>query len=293
MPGPSREIALITNPSAGKGRGERIHDVAVSRLRDAGLVVRDLQGRDADEALDLAHACVRDDVAALVVCGGDGMVHLGVQAVAGTGIPLGIIPSGTGNDVARYFDIPRKDPAAAADRVIASRTRTVDLARCGSRYFVTVLAAGFDAVVNERANEMAWPPGQLRYHVATLAELRTFAALPYTIDLDGEVIQREATLVAVGNGPSYGGGLRITEGAVLDDGLLDVVIIKKLSRAALVRAYLRLFKGTHVRLPEYEHHRVRTVSVAAPGIVAYADGERFGALPLTIESAPGALEVLA
>ncbi|MBA3783112.1 MAG: diacylglycerol kinase [Nocardioides sp.] len=293
MPGPSREIALITNPSAGKGRGERIRDVAVSRLRDAGFVVRNLQGADADEALDLAHACVRDGVEALVVCGGDGMVHLGVQAVAGTGIPLGIIPSGTGNDVARYFDIPRRDPAAAADRVIASRTRTVDLARCGSKYFVTVLAAGFDAVVNERANGMTWPRGQMRYNLATLAELRTFAALPYTIDLDGEVVQREATLVAVGNGPSYGGGLRITEGAVLDDGLLDVVIIKKLSKPALVRAYPRLFKGTHVTLPQYEHHRVRKVSVAAPGIVAYADGERFGALPLTIESAPGALKVLA
>lgn len=293
MSGPSREIALITNPSAGKGRGEHIRDVAVARLRDAGFVVRNLQGVDADEALDLAHACVRDGVEALVVCGGDGMVHLAVQALAGTGIPLGIIPSGTGNDVARYFDIPRRDPVAAADLVIASRTRTVDLARCGSKYFVTVMAAGFDAVVNEHANEMTWPRGQMRYNVATLSQLRTFVALPYTIDLDGEVIQREAVLVAVGNGPSYGGGLRITEGAVLDDGLLDVVVIKKLSKAGLVRAYPRLFNGTHVTLPQYEHHRVRKVSVAAPGIVSYADGERFGALPLTIECAPGALKVLA
>ncbi len=292
MAGTPREIAIITNPSAGRGRGERIRDVAVARLRDAGLVVRDLQGADADEACDLAHACVRDGVEALVVCGGDGMVHLAVQAVAGTGIPLGIIPSGTGNDVARYFDIPRKDPVAAADRVIACRTRTVDLARCGSQYFVTVLAAGFDAVVNERANAMTWPRGQMRYNLATLSELRTFEPRPYTIDLDGEVIHREAVLVAVGNGPSYGGGLRITEGAVLDDGLLDVVIVKTLSKPALVRAYPRLFNGTHVTLPQYEHHRVRTVSVAAPGIVAYADGERLGALPLTVECVPSALTVL-
>ena len=92
-------------------------------------------------------------------------------------------------------------------------------------------------------------------------------------------------LVAVGNGPSYGGGLRITEGAVLDDGLLDVVIVKPISKPALVRAYPRLFNGTHVTRPQYEHHRVRTVTVAAPGIVAYADGERFGPLPLTVECA--------
>lgn len=289
---PGREIAVLTNPTAGKGRGARYRDVAVARLRDAGFVVRDLVGRDADEALDLARACVADAVEALVICGGDGMVHLGVQAVAGTDTALGIIPAGTGDDVARYLDLPRRDPAASADRVVGSRTRRIDLARAGSRYFVTVLAAGFDAVVNERANQMTWPNGQMRYNLATLAELRTFQPLPYALELDGESVRREAMLVAVGNGPSFGGGLRITEGAVLDDGLLDVVVIRPMSKARLVRAYPRLFNGTHVHLPEYEHHRVRTVTVAAPGIVSYADGERFAPLPLTITCEPGALAVI-
>src|SRR5690349_5493792 len=158
-------------------------------MRAAGLVVRNLQGRDADEALDLARQCVADGVDAVVVCGGDGMVHLAVQAVAGTATALGIIPAGTGNDVARYFDLPRTDPEAAADRVIAGRTRTIDLARSGSRYYVTVLAAGFDAVVNERANRMTWPKGQMRYNIATLAELRVFEPLSYTLQLDGRQLQ--------------------------------------------------------------------------------------------------------
>ena len=227
------------------------------------------------------------------MCGGDGMVHLATQAVATTDTRLGIIPTGTGNDVARYFDLPRQDPLAAADRVIAGRTRTVDLARSGSRFFVTVLAAGFDAIVNERANRMTWPRGQMRYNLATLLELRTFEPLPYTLDLDGEVRRLDAMLVAVGNGPSFGGGLRITEGALLDDGLLDVVVIKPMSKPGLVRTYPKLFTGTHVTVPQYEHHRVSCVTVAAPGIVSYADGERFGPLPLTIECAPGALTVLA
>jgi diacylglycerol kinase (ATP) len=221
------------------------------------------------------------------------MVHLAVQALAGTGTPLGIIPAGTGNDVARYFDLPRKDWVAGAERVLAGSTRTVDLARSGSKHFVTVLAAGFDAIVNERANRMTWPKGQMRYNIATLAELRTFEPIPYTIELDGVPRNLEAMLVAVGNGPSFGGGLRITEGAVLDDGLLDVVIIKPMSKPGLVRTYPKLFKGTHVTHPAYEHHLVRTVTVAAPGIVSYADGERFGALPLTVECAAGALRVLA
>ena len=254
-------------------------------------MVRNLEGRDADEALDLARACVADGVEALVVCGGDGMVHLGLQAVAGTAIPLGIIPAGTGNDVARYFDLPRKDPVAAADRVIAGRPRIIDLARSGSRYFVTVLAAGFDAIVNERANRMTWPKGQMRYNLATVAELRTFEPIP-TLELDGEVRRLDAMLVAVGNGPSFGGGLRITEGALLDDGLLDVVIIRPMSKPGLIRTYPKLFKGTHVTVPQYEHHRVRCVTVAAPGIVAYADGERFGAAAADRRVRPGALTVL-
>jgi diacylglycerol kinase (ATP) len=290
---PTREIALLTNPSAGKGRGAKLRQRAVSRLRGAGLTVRDLQGRDAAEALELARQCVADGVDALIVCGGDGMVHLAVQALATSGTPLGIVPAGTGNDVARYFDLPRKDTDAAVDRVIAGQTRTVDLARSGSQFFVTVMAAGFDAVVNERANRMTWPKGQMRYNIATLAELRVFEPLPYVLQLDDRQISLEAMLVAVGNGPSFGGGLRITEGAVLDDGLLDVVIIKPISKPDLIRTYPKLFKGTHVHHPQYEHHLVRSVTVAAPGIIAYADGERFGPLPLTVECAPGALTVLA
>jgi diacylglycerol kinase (ATP) len=289
----TREIALLTNPTAGKGKAAQIRDAALARFRDSGLVVRSLQGRDVDEAADLAHQCVADGVEALVVCGGDGMVHLAVQAVATTSTALGIIPAGTGNDVARYFDIPRKDSLGAADRVIAGRTRTVDLARSGSRYFVTVLAAGFDAVVNERANRMTWPRGQMRYNLATLAELRVFEPLPYTLLLDGRELSLDAMLVAVGNGPSFGGGLRITEGALLDDGMLDVVIIKPMSKLGLIQTYPKLFKGTHVTHPQYEHHLARSVTVAAPGIVSYADGERFGALPLTVECVPGALTVLA
>ena len=289
----ARRIAFLTNPTSGKGKGARYAAVALPRIRAAGFAVEDLVGRDADEARALADRAVADGVEALVVCGGDGLVHLAAQAVAGTDVALGILPAGTGNDVARYFDIPRKDPAAAADVVVASRRRTLDLARSGDKYFVTVLAAGFDAIVNERANRMTWPRGQMRYNLATLAELRVFEPIPYTLDLDGATRRLDAMLVAVGNGPSFGGGLRITEGALVDDGMLDVVIIKPMSKPDLVRTYPKLFKGTHVTHPQYEHHRVREVTLAAPGIVTYADGERFGPLPMTVSCAPGALSVLA
>lgn len=288
----SRDIALLTNPTSGRGRGARTAAIALPRLREAGFTVRDLRGRDADEAHDLAAHALAEGVEALVVCGGDGMVHLAVQLLAGTETPLGIIPSGTGNDVARYFDLPRADPQRAADIVVASRTRTIDLARAGGKHFVTVLAAGFDAKVNERANKMTWPKGQMRYNLATLAELRVFQPVPYTLALDGVSRELEAMMVAVGNGPSYGGGLRMCEGASFDDGLLDVVVIKPMAKWQLVRNYPKLFSGAHIDEPWFERHLVRRVTVAAPDIVSYADGERFGALPLTVEVMPQGLRVL-
>ena len=289
----AREIALLTNPSAGKGRGSRSAAIALPRLREAGFVVRDLAGRDGDEALDLARQCVAEGVESLVVCGGDGMVHLATQVLAGTDTNLGIIPAGTGNDVARYLGIPRNDPQLAADIVVGSFVRTIDLAQAGPAYFVTVLASGFDSKVNERANRLRWPRGQMRYTLATLAELRVFEPLPYVLELDGETRRLEAMLVAVGNGPSFGGGLRITHGAVMDDGLLDVVVIKPMSKPELVRTYPKLYSGRHVTHPQYEHHLVRSITIAAPGVVAYADGERLGSLPLTVNVAPNALRVLA
>ncbi|MGI8901974.1 MAG: diacylglycerol kinase [Nocardioides sp.] len=289
----ARQIALLTNPASGKGRGRRTAAIALPRLREAGFGVRELEGRDADEALDLAREVVADELEALVVCGGDGMVHVAVQALAGSRTALGVIPAGTGNDVARALGVPRNDPQLAADVVIASRVREVDLAQVGPTYFVSVLATGFDSLVNDRANAMRWPRGQMRYNLATLAELRAFEPLPYVLELDGRPRSLEAMLVAVGNGPSYGGGLRIAHGASIDDGMLDVVIIRPMSKGKLVRTYPKLFSGRHVEMPEFEHHRVREVSVSAPGIVAYADGERIGPLPLTVRVAPRALRVLA
>ena len=289
----AREIALLTNPAAGKGKGSRSAAIALPRLREAGFAVRNLSGRDGDEALDIARKCVADGVESIVVCGGDGMVHIAAQALANSVSSLGIIPAGTGNDVARYLGIPRNDPQAAADVVVGSHVRSIDLARAGSKYFVTVLASGFDSKVNERTNDMAWPKGQMRYTLATLAELRMFEPLPYTLEMDGVTRQLDAMLVAIGNGPSFGGGLKITIGAEIDDGMLDVVIFKPMSKLDLVKTYPKLYTGKHVTHPQYEHHRVRSVTVAAPGIIAYADGERLGSLPLTVDVAPNALRVLA
>jgi diacylglycerol kinase (ATP) len=289
----TRTLALLPNPAAGNGRNDTKVAAVAARLRDAGFDVDVLRGADAAESEALARAAVADGVGALVVCGGDGMVNLAAQVLAGSRVPLGIVPMGTGNDTARALGLPVKDSLAAVDVVVRGRTRVIDLARSGDRYFVTVLAAGFDAAVNERANAMTWPKGQLKYSLAILAVLKAFRPIRYTLDLDGETRQVDGMLVSVGNGDSMGGGLKVTHGAEMDDGLLDVVLFTSVPRRELVKTYPKLFTGGHVSHPAYERFRVRRVTVAAPGVVAYADGERFGDLPLTVEVVPGALRVFA
>jgi diacylglycerol kinase (ATP) len=289
----TRELALVANPVAGKGRNDTPVAMVAERLRHAGLAVRVLRGGDAAESERLAREAVSDGVDGLVVCGGDGMVNLAAQVLAGTPTPLGIIPLGTGNDTARALGLPVKDPLAAADVIVGGSRRVIDLARCGDRYFVTVMAAGFDALVNERADAMTWPKGELKYSLAILAVLKSFRPIAYTLDLDGRTRRVEGMLVSIGNGDSMGGGLKVTHGAELDDGLLDVVLFTSVPRRELIRTYPKLFSGGHTRHPAYERHRVKRVTVAAPGVVAYADGERFGELPLTVEVAAGALTVFA
>ncbi len=286
-----KRAALLVNPAAGKGVSGAVVAAVHARLAAGELEVTRMQGADGAEAADLARQAVDDGYDLLVTMGGDGLVHLAIQAVAESPTVLGVVPTGSGNDVARYLGIPLAKPLAAADVICRQLTRTMDLGKAGSTYFATVLATGFDSLVNERANRLRWPHGQLRYHLATLAELRVFNPVTYTLEIDGRRLLHDAMLVAIGNGPSYGGGLRICEGALLDDGLLDVVIIKPISKAELLTVYPRLLRGTHVRHPAYEHHRARRVSVAAPGIVAYGDGERIGPLPLSVECVQAALTV--
>jgi diacylglycerol kinase (ATP) len=288
----TRSVLLVPGPESGNGR----HDVALGiverRLRQAGFEITTAFGGDAAASGDLIREAVEKGTEIVVVAGGDGMVNLAAQVLAGTDVALGIIPLGTGNDTARALGIPLRDPAAAADRIVAGRMRRIDLARAGERYFATVLAAGFDAAVNEEANTMRWPRGNAKYTLAIVRVLSRFKPIRYTLDLDGVERSFEGMLVSVGNSDSMGGGVRVTHGADLSDGLLDVVLFHTVGVGELIKTYPKLFKGTHVTHPAYERHQVRRVTVAAPGVVAYADGERFGALPLTVEVVPGALSVL-
>lgn len=297
----SSRVALVVNPTSGRGRGAVVGMDVAAHLRRRGHVVEDLTSGSAVEALGRARAAVAAGTDALVVVGGDGMVHLGAGAVAGSSVPLGVAAAGSGNDVARALGLPLLDAQASADVVHAGLVdgarRTVDAVRYeadgSAGWFVGVLGAGFDALVNERANRWTRPRGRLRYDLAIVRELPLFRPRRYRLCLDGEERDVTAVLLAVANGPSYGGGMRIAPDARVDDGLLDVVVCGPISRLELVRLYPSVFSGGHVDHPAVTVTRARHVVVDAPGIVGYADGERIAALPLTCEVVPGALDVLA
>lgn len=284
-------VALVVNPTAGGGRGERAGEIARKRLTEAGLEVTTWAGRDVRESTDMAHEAVHAGASALVVVGGDGMVHLGIQAVAGRDLPFGVIPAGTGNDFARALGLPLDDAAKAADVVIGGRTRTVDLGITDGQWFAGVVAAGFDARVNERTNRMRWPRGPRRYDVAVAVEFGVFRPIAYRLEIDGESIEMDAMVVAFGNIPSYGGGIRIMPEARLDDGLFDVIIVEPVSKLTLARVFPKMRVGGHVGLSAVSFRTARHVKIDAP-VVAYADGERIGPLPRSFDVAPAALVAL-
>ncbi|MEV7858786.1 diacylglycerol kinase [Streptomyces hirsutus] len=291
------EITLFVNPAAGRGRGARAALPAASALRAAGFSVRTVLGEDAADALVRARDAVEKGTGALVAVGGDGMANLALQAVVGTGTPLGLIAVGSGNDFARSLGMPLKEPAAAgrmiADALKCGRVRDIDLGRVGDRWFGTVLASGFDSRVNDRGNRMRLPAGRFKYDLAMVAELTALRPIPYRITLDdGDVREVEATLVAVGNGASYGGGMRICPGADLTDGLFDVTVVGDCGRATLLRVFPTVYRGTHVGRPEVSVFRASRVELAAEEVTGYADGEPLGPLPLTASCVRGAVRVV-
>lgn len=246
-----------------------------------------------EEALDAAKAAVAGGADALVALGGDGTVHVALQAVGGTSTPLGIVPVGTGNDMAQCFGLPA-DPAEAAKVVVRKQTRAMDLARLSTadgatRWFGGVLAAGFDAIVNERGNAMRWPKGPRRYDLAILVELARLKPRRYQLVIDGKPEGLEAVLFAVGNIAQYGGGMRICPQADPQDGKLDLVWAEPVSRAKLIRIKPQVYAGTHVLHEKVHQRQAREISIDAPEIVCYADGERIAPLPVKVTAVPGAL----
>jgi YegS/Rv2252/BmrU family lipid kinase len=288
----TRRHLLLVNPSAGGGRVHELLPQVEAALGEAGVEYRIVSTRGVEHARrEAGSAAEADEVP--VVMSGDGLVGQVGGELAGTGVPMGIIPGGRGNDLARVLGIPT-DPPGAAAVLAAGSTREIDVGEVNGRRFLGIASCGFDSDANRIANEARFVRGNLVYLYAALRALYAWKPATFTLLVDGERKQVTGYTVAVANNKAYGGGMYAAPNAELDDGLLDVVVCERTSRFTFVfRVLPRVFKGTHVELPYVHELRAREVMVSADRPFAmYADGDPVGDLPVTVRVRPGALTVL-
>lgn len=288
-------VCLIVNPSAGGGRAGRALDDVVRALEGHGLTVRSAQTRDLDHARELARAAA--EAGETVVClSGDGMV--GAVADVLRGFPdalLGVLPGGRGNDLARVLGISQS-PVQACATIAYGVPHLLDLGEVGGRAFVGIASVGFDSEANRIANQAPSRLGNLVYAYGALRALLAWKPVRFEIELDppGERHSFVGYTVGACNSKTYGGGMRAAPDALLDDGLLDVMVLEAVSKLRfLTRILPRVFSGSHVQEPCVKMFRAREVTISAERRFAmYADGDPIAELPVRVRALPGAVRVL-
>lgn len=304
-------ICLLVNPSAGGGRAAKLAPQAERELRERGLAVRRADTQSIEHARELALAAARAGES-VVVLSGDGMIGAVAEALRELpGAVLGVLPGGRGNDLARALGVSQELSEACAT-IAQGAVRAMDvgevLAAGGggsdeasatgapARTFVGIASAGFDSDANRIANEAPSWLGSLVYAYGALRALAAWRPARFQIELDPPGERRSFTGYSVGaaNSRSYGGGMRAAPEALLDDGMLEVIVLERVSKLAfLTRILPRVFSGTHAQEPCVHCFKAREVLVEADRpFTMYADGDPIGELPLRVRAVQGAIGVL-
>jgi YegS/Rv2252/BmrU family lipid kinase len=283
-------LVLLVNPTSGGGRALKILPRVEATL-DAGRVpFRVVRTKSLDHGVDKALTATQAGELPVVISG-DGMVGAVGGAIAGGEIPLGIVPVGRGNDLARVLGIPT-EPEEAIAVVLAGHTRTIDIGEANGKPFLGIASVGFDSDANRIANESRLG-GNLVYAWAALRALIAWKPARFTIAIGDQRTRVEGYSVVVANNKAYGGGMYIAPDAELDDGRFDVVTLAKLGKLRYLGNLPKVFKGTHVRIPQVNVTRAARLSVSASRPFAvYADGEHLTDLPADLRVIPSALRVL-
>lgn len=287
----ARRLQLVVNPAAGGGRASRLLPSVEAALRAAGHDLVVTPTRSLEHADELTAAAVADE-RVVVAMGGDGIIGRVAGGVAAAGGVLGVLPGGRGNDFCRAAGIPR-DAVAACAVLTSGEERAIDLGYAGEAAFLGIASVGFDSDVQERVLESRLPLGQLVYLYGSLATVARWRPATFSCTIDGELVSVTGWSVAVANSGVYGGGMRLAPDASLEDGLLDVVMTSTSTRRTFLRALPKVFKGTHVDMPNCTIRRASVVELSADRpFRVFADGDPVASLPCTVTVRAGAVRVV-
>ena len=285
---------LVVNSKAGKGRASKLAGKFEVLLKSNNLPYEIINKATYEETFSEYRLSIASGKFEKVVAiGGDGLVNLCLQEVAEQNIGLSVIPAGTGNDFARAVGSHKKSVNEIFNVVSSQDPTTIDLGLItgafGKRWYVQVLSTGFDALVNNLANRINWPRGQMKYTLATLLTLARFKPIPYELIIDGKQFKQDFMLLSVANGETYGGGMRICPDASNTDGIFDILLVHPVSKIVLLSIFPKVFTGKHVPHPKIDIIRGKKVQLSADAS-AFADGEFVSKLPIEITNVKNALK---
>lgn len=285
-----KPIGVLVNPAANRGRGNLVGDQVFELLRQSGVAAISLTSDSAQEAKSKAETLISNqELSGVVAVGGDGTAQLGVNICVPNQIPLGIVPAGSGNDQARELNIPLSDIPAAVANIVESLSspRRVDVMKVKNptREFWSLgsISAGFDALCAKRANGLRWPKGPNSYVAAMLLELPSFKPIQYVLEADGVRREIRAMLCGVANVKNFGGGMRISPQSEITDGELEVFILHEVSRPKLLEIFPTVYRGEHVKYPEVEIFKAKSVKISNDSFPMTCDGELVGEAPFSVE----------
>jgi YegS/Rv2252/BmrU family lipid kinase len=284
-------LALLVNPASAHGRTLKLLPQLERALDAQRISFRVERTRGLEDGVERAlRAAEAEEIP--VVVSGDGLIGAVGGALAGSETPLGIVPGGRGNDLARVLGIP-SEPEATVAMLAAGETRRIDVGEVNGKRFLGIVSVGFDSEANRLANETKWLRGNLVYAYSGVRTLLGWRAARFTIRAGEERERFTGYSVSVANGKAFGGGMFIAPDADLSDGEFDVVTVGEVGKLRFLRNLPKVFKGTHVEEDEVRVFRASRLELSASRpFPVYADGEHLTDLPATLRVLSRALSVI-
>ena len=284
-------LTLLVNPHSAHGRTLKLLPKVEQELDARRIPFRVERTRGLEDGAERALRAV-EAAEVPVVISGDGLLGAVGGAMAGSETPLGIVPGGRGNDLARVLGIP-DDPAEAVAVLAAGETRRIDVGEANGKRFLGIVSIGFDSDANQLANETNFLRGNLVYAYAALRTLLTWKPGRFTVRAGEERVRFTGYSVSVANNRAFGGGMFIAPDAELDDGEFDIVTVGEVGKLRFISNLPKVFKGTHVDEDEVRVFRAPRVELTASRpFPVFADGEHLTDLPVSLRILPRALSVL-